>query len=325
MSGDNVMVSPYEDQKQQALQLIKQGQFEEAANVLETIISDAGVHADLLDMQGMCYFRLNHLEQASVCYSQLADLDLKNPNPLTNLGAVYNRMKRYDQAVQALRKAIQRDNRKIDAYYNLGIAHRKAGQPDLAISAYKEAIKLNPQFEQAHLNLANVYLELNNFAMATTHYHTALAINPELESAQRGLKKTGEQELQKNQSKNPFGRLVDPSQLAHKKSASAIKSLTDSERAKDREEVIRLAKGIRNAARHVSEELREKMEPTLLALTRAVIDGEQHPELISETHDAFREEFPRFEEGHRYLKRSVLELRGHEEVMNTPEIEEGKA
>ncbi|MBL4884407.1 MAG: tetratricopeptide repeat protein [Planctomycetaceae bacterium] len=313
--------SLYEDQKQQALHLIRQGQFEECVAVLESIIAEHGVQADLLDMQGMCNFRLEHLEQAAACYSQLSDLDPSKPNPLTNLGAVYNRMKRFDQAVEVLQKAIKCDNKKIDAYYNLGIAHRKSGHSSLALSAYKEAIKLNPQFEQAHLNIANVYLDMNNTAMATTHYRTALTITPELESAQRGLKKVQEQELLKNKHKKPFGRLVDTSQLSHKKSSSAIRELTDVERAKDREEVIRLAKGIRNAARHVSEEIREQMEPVLLALTRAVIDGEQHPELVADTHTAFREEIAKFQEGHRYLKRSVLELRGHEEVMNTPDLE----
>lgn len=314
--------SLFDEQKQQALHLIRQGQFEESVTVLESIIAEHGVQADLLDMQGMCNFRLDHLEQAAACYSQLCDLDPSNPNPLTNLGAVYNRMKRFDQAVEVLQKAIQRDNKKIDAYYNLGIAHRKAGHPALALSAYKEAIKLNPQFEQAHLNIANVYLDLKNPAMATTHYRTALTITPDLESAQRGLRKAQEQEIELKQQKNPFGRLVDTSQLSHKKTASAIRQLTEPERAKDREEIIRLAKGIRNASRHVSEEIREKMEPVLLSLTRAVIDGEQHPELVAETHAAFQEEVARFQEGHRYLKRSVLELRGHEEVMNTPEIEE---
>ncbi len=314
-------MSSYEEQKQQALQLIKQGQFEEAMNVIEAIISENGTQIDLLDMQGMCSFRLGHYEQAAACYAQSAELDPQNATPLTNLGAVYNRMKRSDLALEALRKAIHRDKKKVDAYYNMGIAHRHAGDSALAISAYKEAIKLNPQFEQAHLNIANVYLDQKNTAMATTHYQTALTINPELESAKRGLKKTQEMEYRKKQQNSPFGRLVDPSQLAHKKTASAIKPLTESERDKDRKNVIRLTKGIRNAARHVSEELREKMEPALLALTRAVIDGEQHPELILETHEAFRAELPRFEEGHRYLKRSVLELRGHEEVMNTPDID----
>ncbi len=276
-------MSSYETQKQEAMQLIKQGRFEEALDVLEAIISGHGAEIELLDMQGMCFFRLERYEQAAACYAQEAELDPKNATPLTNLGAVYNRMKRPAEALEALRKAIHRDKRKVDAYYNMGIAHRQAGDYSLAISAYKEAIKINPQFEQAHLNIANVYLEQKNTAMATTHYQTALTINPNLDSAKRGLKKTKELELEKKLQNNPFGRLVDPSQLAHKKNASAIRPMTEAERDKDRKEVIRLVKGIRNAARHVSEEIREKMEPALLALTRAVIDGEQHPELILET------------------------------------------
>ena len=317
-----MVASPYEEPKQQALQLIKQGQFQKSADILESILSDHGSQSDILDMLGMCNFRMKHFEQAAAYYTQLSELDPSNANPLTNLGAVYNRMKRYDLAVAALQKAIQRDFKKIDAYYNLGIAHRKSGHSSLAISAYKEAIKLNPQFEQAHLNLGNAYLDVKNFAMATTHYRTALTINPDLESAQRGLNNTKEQENKKKQQNSPFGRLVDTSKFTSKKTKLGLRQLSEKERVKDREEVIRLSKGIRNAARHVSEEIREKMEPVLLALTRAVIDGEQHPEIIEETHIAFQKEILSFEEGHRYIKRSVLELRAHEEVMNTPEIEE---
>jgi tetratricopeptide (TPR) repeat protein len=192
----------------------------------------------------------------------------------------------------------------------------------LAIPAYKEAIRLNPKLEQGHLNLANAYLDINNAIMATNYYRSALLINPELEAAKRGLQRAQELNVKnQEQQNNPFGRLVNVDQLAHQKSASAIRNLSEGERQKDREEVLKLVKGLRNAARHASEELREKMQPALLNLARALIDGENRPDLISEAHDRFKQELPRFQEGMRYLKRSTLELRGHEELMNTPDLD----
>ncbi|TWT62591.1 tetratricopeptide repeat protein [Rubinisphaera italica] len=311
-----------EETKSAALNLIRQRQFEEALVLLESIgDGDPSELLDVYEMQAMCYFRTKQYEQACTCYQQLAEEHPQSATPLTNLGAVYNRMKKFPEAVSSLRNAIQRDKHNFDAYYNLGFAHRNSGHPELAIPAYKEAIKLNPQFDQAHLNLANAYLDVNNNRQAVIHYQTALNINPDLEAATRGLKKAQDREIQSAKNTNPFGRLVDVTQLSHRKSASAIKTLNIVEREKDRQEVQRIAKAIRNAARHVSEEVREKMEPALLALTRALIDGENHPEMITQYYNQFHAAIPKFEEGRRYLKRSVLELRGHEEPMNTPDLD----
>ncbi|MCA8990183.1 MAG: tetratricopeptide repeat protein, partial [Planctomycetaceae bacterium] len=262
-----------EQKKSTAIGLMKQRQYDEAIQVLgESPEYTSRELQELLELRAMCLYRVGRLEEAADCYRILADENPTSSKPLTNLGAVLNKLKNYAEAVVALRKAIQRDKQNFDAYYNLGFAHRHAGHPELAIPAYKEAIKLNPHFDQAHLNLANAYLDMNNNRLAITHYQSALTINPELKAAQTGLMTAQQRENQSGISdSNPFGRLVDVTQLAHRKDASSIKQLNDTERNQDREEVKRIAKGIRNASRHVSEEVRDKIEPALHALTRALI------------------------------------------------------
>ncbi|MCA8983185.1 MAG: tetratricopeptide repeat protein [Planctomycetaceae bacterium] len=311
----------FEQEKSRVLPLLKQQQYAAALEILEQMQCDApGQRLELLEMQAMCYFRMKRYEQAAACYQQLAEADPRSAKPLVNLGAVYNRLHRYNQAIDSLRRAIQRDRANVDAYYNLGYAQRHNGHPDLAISAYKEAIRLDPKLDLAHIQLANLYLDLKNLVMATTHYRAALLITPEMEVALQGLQRVRELELQLEQHKNPFGRLVDANRL-HQNTGQEVKRLSEGERHKDREELVRLVKGVRNASRHVSEEIREKMYPALQSLTRALIDGEHRPDLVSESHNRFHEERNRFQEGLRYLKRSVLELRGHEEFMNTPDLD----
>jgi len=315
-------VSSFDVEKTHIVPLLKQRQYDEALRLLEQVQApDSAQRLELLEMQAMCYFRTGQFEQAAACYQQLAEEDPESARPLINLGAVFNRLHRYDDAIESLRKAIHRDRGNVDAYYNLGFAQRHSGHPDLAISAYKEALRLRPQMEQGHLNLGNAYLEVNNTVMATNHYKAALMINPELEPAKRGLKRAAEKDLKNRENDSPFGRLVDTTTLTKQRSDSCLKRLTEAEREQDRAEVQRLAKSIRNAARQSSEELRDKMQPALMALTRALVDGEQRPDHIADTHDRFHTELPRFREAMRSLKYAMLELRGHEEFMNTPDID----
>ena len=316
-------ISAFEVEKGQVVPLIKQRQYLQALELIEQMhVSDQAHRVELLDMQAVCYFRTDQYDLAVACYQQLAEDQPQLAKPWVNLGAVYNRLKRYEEAIVVLRKAIQRDKQSVDAYYNLGFAQRHAGHPDLAIPAYKEALRLNPKLEQGHLNLANAYLDINNTVMATNYYRSALVLNPELEAAKRGLQRAQKLQEQNQESQNnPFGRLVNVEQLAHQKSASAMRNLSAEERHQDREEMLKLVKGLRNAARHASEELREKMQPALLTLGRSLVDGENRPDLLAGAHERFQQELPRYQEAIRYLKRSVLELRGHEEWMNTPEME----
>ncbi|MBR9803809.1 tetratricopeptide repeat protein [bacterium] len=315
-------VSSFEVEKSHIVPRLKKRQYAEALRMLEEAHPrDRAQRLEQLEMQAMCYFRTAQFEQAAECYRQLAEEDPESARPLINLGAVYNRLHRYSEAIESLRKAIQRDRCNVDAYYNLGFAQRHSGHPDLAISAYKEALRLRPNMEQGHLNLGNAYLEVKNTVMATNHYKAALEIDPELEPAKRGLVRAAEQELKNRESKNPFGRLVDPAQLTRQRSDSAAKNLSEAEREKDRQEVQQLAKSVRNAARQASEELRDKMQPALMAMTRALVQGEHRPDHIEATHDKFHTELPRFKEAMRALRYAMLELRGHEEIMNTPDID----
>lgn len=313
--------STFEQEKVRVLSLLKEKQYVDALQILEQVpLAEPAHQQELLELQALAYFKTKQYEQAAACYQRLVELDPRSPKPLVNLGAVYNRMQKYAEAIDALRRAIQRDRNSVDAYYNLGTAQKNSGHRDLAVSAYKEALRINPQLDLAHLNLANVYLDMSNLSMATNHFRTALEISPQLEAAREGMQKAQELEQQRAELNNPFGRLVDAASVGQNASPT-IRKLTEGERHNDREELLKLVKGARNAARHVSEELREKMHPALLALTRALIDGENRPDLVEEAYRRFHEELNRFHEGHRYLKRSVLELRGHEEFMNTPDLE----
>ncbi len=317
-----VSSSSFEVEKTQIIPLLRQKEYNKALELLEQVqTADPVQRQELLEMQAMCCFRLGLLERAAVCYHQLNEDHPQLAKPLVNLGAVYNRLRQYDQAIHWLRKAIHRDKANADAYYNLGFAQKHSGQSDLAISAYKEALKLNPKLEQAHLNLANLYLDRHNITMAIQHYRTALTLNPELQVAQRGLQRAYELDNKSQLQLNPFGRLVDVTQLAHQKSATAIRTLSEAERRKDREEVLQLSKNIRNAARHMAEDLRERLQPSLLALTRSLVGGEHRPDLIFQNHERYQQELARFHEKTRLLKRSILELRGHEEFLNTPELD----
>lgn len=237
----------------------------------------------------------------------------------TNLGAIYNRLTEYPKAVDVLRKAIQRDKRSAEAYFNLGIAQRKLKQWQLAISAYREAARLNPKMAEAHQNLGNVYVDMANLPMAIMSFKKALEIKPDFERARVALQKAEAASNSAKEAVNPFGRLVTQAHQVNSKS-QMMRELTDAERYDDRHEIKHIADEIERLAKGSLEFLKQKLEPALLELQRTMAEGSSAQVALVDVADQYHAVAGQWQELRKALKRKVLELRAHEELINAPEV-----
>jgi len=248
--------------------------------------------------------------------SQLEPMDARH---YVNLGAVFNREGDHAKAVDALRKAIQRDRRCADAYYNLGIAQRKMNQLSMAVSAYKEAIRIDPQMAEAYQNLGNVYSEMSNFQLAILNFKKALEIRPDFEKALVGLQRAEESVKKSKAATNPFGRLVggDASSVIRAPMIDA-RELSPEERLVDRQQVRRLADELHSLAVECDDFLKTRLEPAILELQRSVAEGDFRGLGFNKSTTRFREELDSWEQLRAAMKRKMLELRGHEELIAMP-------
>lgn len=253
-------------------------------------------------------------------YTKLTLLKPMEGRYYTNLGAIYNRMGEHQKACDALRKAIQRDKKCAESFYNLGIAQRKLKQNAMAVSAYKEAIKLKPDMAEAYQNLGNTYADMGNLQMAIANFKKALEIKPNFDKARNGLESAEAQFNQAKNAINPFGRLVDANAQAAKAVPNVGRELNEAERWEERKHVKQIAEEIERLAKGCLEYLKQKLEPAVLDVERAIAQAADASFTLPEASDNFREATVQWGALRRSLKRKVLELRAHEEFMNTPDI-----
>ena len=265
-------------------------------------------------------FLSDDYEAAVTHFNRMTQINPQQGKSLINLGAVYNRMGEHRKAIDVLRRGIPKEKSSGQGFYNLGLAYRGLGQPAMAISAYREAIRIDPEMAEAHQNLANVYSEMKNYQQAITHYKQALEHRPGFERARRGLEHVQQAVKQAKHAISPFGRLVSDATPRPRATPVVEHQLTDEERLADRKAVHSLAHDIETAAKALLKVLQTEFEPSLLALNRCVAQPDESPSVISEMYEDYHTALIRSNELRRRLKRKILELRAHEELMNTPDL-----
>ncbi len=305
---------------QEAKRALRKKDIAGAIQAFQKALALEGGNVDVHEGLATAYFLAKDYAKAVEHFTRITQLDPRKASAFINLGAVYNRMGDYKKATRVLRRGIQKDKRSAEAFYNLGIAHRGLDQLSMAVSAYREALRLAPNMAEAHQNLANVYLDLKNNQQAIRHYQKALELRPGFERAKRGLAKAEGAISEAKAAISPFGRLVDESVVAPRATPKVERALTTLERFDDRRDVHKCSIDIEKYATVLLRQLNDELEPSLLALNRAVVQGAEAPVVLARAHEDFQTAVKNCTKLRQGFKRKLLELRAHEELMNTPDL-----
>lgn len=295
-----------------------------AIGVFEELLASDPDSVEGREGLAMTCFAAGDLTSATENFEKLTHLQPMEARHYVNWGAVLNRQGKHKDAADILRRAIQRNRKSADAYYNLGIAQRNLKQPSMAISAYKEAIRLDPQMAEAYQNLGNVYLELGSHQLAISSFQKALDVRPEFEKARAGLHRAEDAIEQARAKRNPFGKLVENAAQKAAAPATFERELTDVERHEDRQHVRNLALELKALGDACAATLHDQVERRLHAMARVAADTEASPTALVHAAEEFRDAFDQWSSLRQQFKRKILELRGHEELMNTPALPEGQ-
>lgn len=96
---------------------------------------------------------------AVAAYEKALTINPKDPNVITDLGAVYNdQMGQPQRALELFKRAAKLDAEHVQSRFNMGIAYMHLKDMDSAKKAFEEVVKLFPGTEQA--NEASHQMEL---------------------------------------------------------------------------------------------------------------------------------------------------------------------
>ena len=116
-------------------------------------------------------------EQALELLIQVSTDAPDKPYVFTNLGLAYFKLEKLDLAEEAFQEAIIRNNRDSVAYTHLGILQRYKGQFEEARNQYQQAISIDSDYALAHLNLGILFeLYLQDLKLALQHYQRYQAL-----------------------------------------------------------------------------------------------------------------------------------------------------
>ncbi len=168
-----------------AIKLYNEGMFEESARLLEQALAEAKAEPFDQALLGLCYLRLDRLEEAEAILEQVRrrDPDLSIVN--LGLGQLRFEQRRFEEAYRAFSRAAELDPGSRDAkegmaasLINQGAKHFSEGEEQSAEQKFLDALELNPDSVPALKNLGILELERGNPDRAAVYLERARPLAP---------------------------------------------------------------------------------------------------------------------------------------------------
>ena len=139
--------------------------------------------ADLYNLRGIAWSKMNEGRCAVVDWRKAAELKPGDSEPYMNIGVDHLRRGEIAEAIAALNTALERNAEDPIAHNNLGTAYEKQGNLDRAIVHYDRAIALRPDYPNAHSNRAYARFRKGDHRGAIADCDRALQLNSRLPAA----------------------------------------------------------------------------------------------------------------------------------------------
>ena len=170
-----------------ALHHFENSNFNDAANILQLVISNDKNNADAYHLLGVIEATRKNPEkgrlliESSICINpNLADAHYHLGNILLmQLGKT-------EDAIQSFSKALSLNPRSLEALLNRGGAYNKLGMFEAALQDYQQISLIDPNLFDAHLRSGKIFLKLNRLNDALSDFRRAIECNCKAEEAYHG-------------------------------------------------------------------------------------------------------------------------------------------
>jgi Flp pilus assembly protein TadD len=151
-----------------------------AVAYLDRAIALAPRNAQLYNLRGIAWSKMDEPERASADWRKAAELAPNDLEPHLNRGMDFLRQGALDQAIESLQTALAVDPDEPKAHSNLGVAYERRGDLDRAIDHYDRAIAKLPDYANAHSNRGYAYFLKGHHHRALEDCDRAIALEPGL-------------------------------------------------------------------------------------------------------------------------------------------------
>ena len=224
INNDRIQKNLTQEQINSVVSLYKNGQFQEAVDLIKTLNNSHPNVPLLFNLLGACYKSLGQIDHALKMFETATKIKPDYAEAFFNQGIILKGVERLKDAVAIYKKAISLNPNYPDAHNNLGNTYKDLGMYDEAIKSYECALAYKPDFEVVHLNLGLIYSKFDQES-AIKYFKKAIEHKPDYSEAYYNLGSTLMQLGKKNESIKSYEKAIEikPDYVAAHKNLSAMK------------------------------------------------------------------------------------------------------
>jgi tetratricopeptide (TPR) repeat protein len=168
----------------QGLNLLRQGQYQEAVELLKDSAQLEPGNYRAHYALGLCYRRLRQPDQAISEFEAAANFNPNYFDAYFAMGNIYKDIKNdLDRAAQNLRRAGEVSEQvgrpKWEAYFNLGVLEFNRQNWDQALEAFGKTVQYNASNEKAFASMGRIYMERGEYETALVNFTMATQRKPD--------------------------------------------------------------------------------------------------------------------------------------------------
>jgi tetratricopeptide (TPR) repeat protein len=174
---------------EQAQQYLRQGRLDEAAPLIERVLTEYPEAAEGWLLLGRLRLLQKDLAVAEQALSEHLRRTGDSVDGQMQLGLVLLYQQRNAEAAACFRKVVALKRGSAEAYYNLGLAQSRQGQRDEALQSFYEALRLKPDAGEPRLALADLLSRAGQKEEALAQLRRGLELNPADQRLKQRLEK----------------------------------------------------------------------------------------------------------------------------------------
>lgn len=167
-----------EELQQNALEFLKNGEYEKAANLYLQLAVQFPADESYLVSAANCYDKLNDKKVALGLYKKALEVNPQSLAVLLNLSTIYYELKKYEHSERFAKRALEIKGDNFSALMNLGNVAYARGEFALALEYYEKMYELNSNSYNAIINIANTCYNLSDYARAIEFAELAVEKRP---------------------------------------------------------------------------------------------------------------------------------------------------
>lgn len=146
--------------------MMEQGNFKDAAAIIENNLQYAALFFPFRYNLGICYYYLNDLHRALLHFKKAENIVPEYSQTYFQIGNIYQRWDRDNEAIEYYRKALSVNRKELDTYIMIGDLFFKRNRIEMAKKYYDTALKIDPRFPNGLLGRAKIYFKQGQYVKA---------------------------------------------------------------------------------------------------------------------------------------------------------------